>query len=301
MSHRRPLPSDLAHAPFSTSEARDRGVAEHRLRAADLTHPFHGVIDPRSGVGLLRDRCAGYAPRLRDGQVFSHTTAVLLHGAPVPRRVEHEVHVSVAFPRTPPRTAGAIGHSLRRLDPTLLDGLPVSDAAAAWCESAAVLRREELVAVGDALVTGLRIAGVRSAAATDPSRLAAALRARPRGRGAGRAAWALPRIRTGVDSPRETELRLLLVRHRLPEPEADVPIEVAGRVLHADIAYPTARVLLEYEGDVHRVDRWRWMADIRRRELFEDAGFRVIRVVAADLEDPAPLIARVRRLVRGAP
>jgi hypothetical protein len=39
------------------------------------------------------------------------------------------------------------------------------------------------------------------------------------------------------------------------------------------------------------------MRDIRRRELFEDAGFRHIRVVAADLVDPAPLINRLRRLL----
>lgn len=88
------------------------------------------------------------------------------------------------------------------------------------------------------------------------------------------------------------------MRFRLPEPATDCPIEVAGgRILHSDLGYPDARIALEYEGDEHRTNRRRWMRDIRRRELMEDAGWRVIRVVQADLDDPAALIARIRRLL----
>ena len=295
MSRRRPLPAVLLHAPFSTAEALDLHVDEHRLRAGDLAHPFHGVVTARIGDGSLRSRCDDYAPRLLAGQLFSHTTATQLHGAPAPRRVASQLHVSVAFPRTPPRTSGVLGHALRHPDPRMRDGLPVSAAAAAWCEAAAILGREELVAVGDALVTGRRRNGIRGTGSTDVTARAAAVEQRRGARGMQGARWALERIRSGVDSPRETELRLLLLRQGLPEPDVDVPIAVDGRVLHADLAYPRAGIVLEYEGDVHRVDRRQWMRDIRRRELFEDTGHRVIRVVASDLRAPATLVARLRR------
>jgi very-short-patch-repair endonuclease len=90
------------------------------------------------------------------------------------------------------------------------------------------------------------------------------------------------------------------VRGRLPEPLVDHAIPVAGGlVLHADLAYADARIVLDYEGDVHRVDRATWLRDLQRRELFEDAGWRVIRVTSADLfGDPDALIARLRTLRR---
>jgi hypothetical protein len=204
----------------------------------------------------------------------------------------------VRFPRTPPRLVGATGHSLRRLEPSSRFGLPVSAAAAAWCESAGFLDRVELVAAGDALVSGPRVDGVRAAGVATLAELRQAQAKRPRSPGAGRARWALDRIRVGVDSFAETQLRLLLVRHRLPEPTTDCEIDVrGGLVLHSDLGYPGAMIALEYEGDQHRIDRQRWMRDIGRRELMEDAGWRVVRVTHADLDDPAVLVSRLRRLL----
>jgi triosephosphate isomerase len=127
--------------------------------------------------------------------------------------------------------------------------------------------------------------------------VASVLRGSP---GSGKVAWALPRIRSGVDSRPETLLRLLCVRARLPEPVVDHAISVAGGlVLHADLAYVDARIVLDYEGDAHRVDRATWLRDLQRRELFEDAGWRVIRVTSADLfGDPDAFVARLRTLRR---
>lgn len=179
-------------------------------------------------------------------------------------------------------------------------GLTVADAAHAWCQAGAILSREDLVAAGDALLTGPRVQGVRQPGVTVWERLAAAaseLRGSP---GAAKVAWALPRLRSGIDSRPESLLRLRCVRARLPEPSVDVPIAVAGGlVLHADLAYISARIVLEYEGDVHRVDRATWLRDLRRRELLEDAGWRVIRVTSADLFDaPDAFTARLRTLLR---
>lgn len=89
------------------------------------------------------------------------------------------------------------------------------------------------------------------------------------------------------------------MRGRLPEPTPDFEVAVTGGLLlHADLAFPRERVLLDYEGDGHRVDRTTWLRDLRRRELFEDAGYRVIRVTAADLfHEPDAFLARLRAVL----
>jgi hypothetical protein len=104
-------------------------------------------------------------------------------------------------------------------------------------------------------------------------------------------------VRVGAESRPETLLRLCIVDAGLPEPEVGVAVPVATGtvVLHPDLAYPGLRIAIEYEGERHR-DPGRWERDIERRELFEDAGWRVIRVTAAGLADPAALIDRIRRV-----
>ena len=298
MPRRKPLPAALRGRAIRTTEAPEWGVTERRMWARDIQHPYHGVVGVDLRLTTVLERCWAYEPRLLDGQLFSHCTALALWGAPIPGSRADSLHLSVRFPRTPPRTVGAVGHSLKRWESTIRFGLPVSTPAASWCESAALLDRIELVAAGDALVTGPRVDGKRGIPPTAIADLRRALTARSGSPGAGRALWALDRIRTGVDSFTETHLRLVLVRHRLPEPVTDCPVAVAGGLFfRADLGYVEARIAIEYEGDAHRTDRRRWMRDIRRRELMEDAGWRVIRVVQADLDDPTVLIARIRHLL----
>ncbi|GIT80450.1 hypothetical protein LLS1_21190 [Leifsonia sp. LS1] len=69
-------------------------------------------------------------------------------------------------------------------------------------------------------------------------------------------------------------------------------------VARVDLAYPTAKVALEYEGDIHRVDRDVWRKDLRRRERLADLGWRMVRVSGDDIAHPAELLTRVRRLLQ---
>ncbi|MET0673839.1 MAG: hypothetical protein ABWY37_10130, partial [Microbacterium pygmaeum] len=69
---------------------------------------------------------------------------------------------------------------------------------------------------------------------------------------------------------------------------------------HADLGYPDARVVLEYQGDHHRSDRKQWLDDLHRVQLMQDAGYHVIQVGAHDLvPDCSDLAARVRRALAG--
>ena len=115
--------------------------------------------------------------------------------------------------------------------------------------------------------------------------------------GCGRIREALPLARPGVESPKETETRLLLVSFGLPEPAVQHVVSAGGRFLaRVDLAYPEYRIAIEDEGDGHRTDRDQWRADIRRQRDLEDHGWLVIRMTELDLRDGGAVIAaRVRR------
>ena len=107
-------------------------------------------------------------------------------------------------------------------------------------------------------------------------------------------------MRIGAASRPETLLRLVIVAAGLPEPVIAAPVEVAGGrlTLHPDLAYPDLRIAIEYEGDGHREAR-RWERDIERRELLEDAGWRVIRIThRALVGDPDAVVERIHRARR---
>ena len=227
-------------------------------------------------------------------------TAALLFDAPIPETVvSADLDVAVAFPRTPPRGRGVTGHRVTSVAVTLLDGLPVAAAPDVFCQLGAILSGRDLVAVGDSFVTGPRVAGARAPSRCRIDDLRAAALTHRSKRGAARVAWALDRVRSGADSRPETWLRLLLIEAGLPEPELDVEVDVgSGLRLHPDLAFSAGKIAFEYEGDGQRVSAWTWRRDIERRELFEAAGWRVIRVTVEDVfRDADRFVARVRRIL----
>ena len=299
MASRVPLPTALRDSAFRAADAAEHGIGRGRLRSPDVAHPFHGVNSVGLDLDHILERCRAAEPLLDHGRWFSHTTALALWGAPLPRSVV-DIHVSVLFPRTPPRRRGVIGHALASIEPALRLGLPVVAPADAWCQAASILSREECVVVADFLLTGRKVGTHREPALVTLAELEIAADRHRGARGALRVAWALPRARVGPDSRPESLLRLLLVAHRIEEPTIGHPIEVeGGLVLHPDLALVRARVVLEYEGDGHRLDRRTWLADIARRELIESAGWRVVRVTSVDLfEQPRAFVERLRAILR---
>ena len=111
---------------------------------------------------------------------------------------------------------------------------------------------------------------------------------------------ALPRLSDRSESYRESILRVLILDAGLPQPEVNYEIRgVRGRVVaRVDLAWPDEKVAVEYEGDHHRTDRVQWQRDLRRIEVLQDAGWRVVRVSADDLAAPEALFTRLRRLLQ---
>jgi hypothetical protein len=120
-------------------------------------------------------------------------------------------------------------------------------------------------------------------------------------RGRLRALAALGEIREGSASPMETLARLLFVRAGLPEPQLNADIlDRGGRWLACvDLYWPGSQLVVEYDGDLHRVDRDQWQADIRRRRRIEAAGYRFVVMTANDLGPGARALVRLVRDLLG--
>jgi AbiEi antitoxin C-terminal domain/Protein of unknown function (DUF559) len=126
---------------------------------------------------------------------------------------------------------------------------------------------------------------------------------RRRGMKAARAAIEL--VDGGSQSPKETWLRLLLVRAGFPRPQTQIAVrnEWGWPEAYLDWGYlPLAgegwediKVAVEYDGDQHRSSRAQYVKDIRRFEMLERRGWIVVRIVAEDRrEDIIRRVAEAR-------
>lgn len=97
----------------------------------------------------------------------------------------------------------------------------------------------------------------------------------------------------GAQSPKETWLRLVLIRAGYERPQTQIPLyEYGAPVAHLDMGWPSIRVAVEYDGDQHRTDRATYVKGIRRDELIARLDWLNVRVVKEDRE--IDVLARVR-------
>lgn len=308
MTERRELPYFLVQNAFATARADELGLSRGRMRASDLQTPFRGVRSEGLDLDNLVHRCRAATAFMGEFDAFSHSTALALWGAPLPVGLDGALHIATRG-TTRRRRARVVGHRVAAQTPLQAspDGFITVAPATAWCQFASQRGGRTskkmllaLVAAGDHLITGRRIPGGRATAACTFAQLRHAVGVHGRARGARLLAEALPLVRGGVDSPRETELRLLLIDEGLIAPEVGHVVHTRLGPLSPDLAYPHRRVLLEYEGDAHRTDRRRWRGDFDRVRAFQEAGWTVIRVNADDLTDAkrrGALIAQLRALL----
>lgn len=111
--------------------------------------------------------------------------------------------------------------------------------------------------------------------------------------GAGRLR-SLASLAAPAESPMETRLRWLLIQAHLPRPEVQMNLRdgAARFVGRADLYYPANRLVLEYDGSNHSE---RIVEDNRRQNLLINAGFRLLRFTAADINGRSDVVvAQVR-------
>lgn len=286
---------------FRVEDALAVGMPRSSLYGRRYHRPFHGVRTDRAPRDHL-EKCRAAALALPPGAIFSHWSAAVLHGIPLPRQAEPaEVDVSVFEPGHRPRGAGIAGHRLAHNGQRIvrLHGLNVFAPEEAWVQLGASLPPDELVVIGDYLITGDEpYSG--SPPPVGRELLDAALARHGARRGAASLRSALPRVRYGSLSPQESRLRLALIDAGLPEPASNYTVRNAsGRVTAMiDLAYPAFGVAVEYLGDHHRLTADAYRKDIARRERLVQSGWEVVFVTAAD--DFSAVATRVRTAMRRA-
>ncbi|TFD84163.1 hypothetical protein [Cryobacterium psychrotolerans] len=292
MASRLPLPPGLRDGSFTTRTAAARGIGEGRLRGPDLARPFHGIRSPDSPVSVY-ERAGALQLRMPDAAFFCTVTAALILGIPLPPRLARapQLHVGMPAPMRAYRAAGSIGHKLQ-LGPDDVgerQGLRLTTAARTWCDLAAVLDVEDLVAAGDYIIHHRHPLAGRAD-------LAAAADRHPARRWRARLLEALGLLDDRAESPPESVIRVTIVRAGILGLAVNHPIADAfGRVIaRADLCFPVHRVIFEYQGDYHRSEPDRWRKDRTRVARLTALGWHVVEIAADELADRRMLLRLIR-------
>lgn len=168
----------------------------------------------------------------------------------------------------------------------VVDGVRATTPARTALDLACRYPVDEAVAMIDALARATRLKKA------DVELLLATGRYKGR-RGIRQARITLPLVNPGAESPRETWLRLLLIRAGFPPPATQIPVYDEYRQLVAvlDMGWEAIKLAIEYDGDHHRTNRWQFNKDIQRAETIAQLGWIDVRVTAEDTE--GGVIARV--------
>ena len=290
------LPEALRRGPFSVSELRTKGLPASRLRHEHLVRPTRSVRSTSEPAGTV-ERAAAFAVALPADCAFSHVTAAVLLGLPLPPALEGQLDLDVMRETSRPRIrrSGCLGHrGLEGREVLRVRGVRAVAPADTWVDLGEVLHRglgvEDLVVVGDV---------VANRYADGPAALFEALDRRTRARGAEELRRAGRLVRAGVRSPQESRARLMLVRAGFPEPEvnADVHDAAGGWLLEGDLVWRRQRVIGEYQGEDH-ASRRQGSSDAHRAGLAHAAGWTVVELFAEDLSRPPRRRVTLLRLAR---
>lgn len=277
---------------FSVRDAVASGRSRFALRHVGVRAPYSGVRSSGASPAVddIEASAAEYVPLLRSGQFFSHKTALGLLGVPLPPfPYVPGVHVSAHRPGREPRVNGIRGHRLQARDPAVFltrRGWPVEHPVRAWRQCGTLWRIDDLVAAADFLLTD---ATPRIEAEELAAEIARMGDARKR-----ILTQALRLSRFGPRSASETRLRLLLTRHALPEPEISwVLRDTTGAfVAELDLAYPSWRVAVEYDGRVHAEDMRQFARDADRWDAIRERGWEHVRILFHHTRGDGSIAAR---------
>jgi hypothetical protein len=268
--------------PFIGIEA----IASGRLTAYALRSSFiavhHDVYLPTDAevTAVTRAKAAWLWSR-RNG-VIAGQSAAALHGA---KWVDNGAPAQLIYNnRHPSKGIRTWADRFDEDEVQLVDGMLVTTPARTALDLACRYPVDSAVAKIDALARATKLK------AADVELLADRYVGR---RGIRRARLALDLVDAGAESPRETSLRLLLIRAGFPRPETQIPVYDEYGVLVAvlDMGWENIKVAADYEGDHHR-SRTRFNKDIRRHEDVTELGWIDVRVTSQDTE--GGIIRRMR-------
>jgi len=275
----------VLNGPFIGSEALANGlVKKHQLRSQYCAlFPDVYVPEGREQIGLQERARAAWLWSHREG-VIAGVTASALHGA---KWIDDTLPIELVWANARrPRGLHTYDMSLRINEYRDLAGMGVTTVARTGFDIARRSRFGDAVARLDALgnATGLRADEVRAVAR------------RHRGaRGLRQLEVVLDLYDAGAASPRETWLRLFLMRKGFPRPQTQIPVlsPDGERRYYLDMGWPELMLAVEYDGEQHRVDPEQYAYDIRRSEDIHELGWNRVRVVKKHKD--GDVLARVER------
>jgi very-short-patch-repair endonuclease len=261
--------------PATLALAGEAGISRKQLRHRDVVRLSRDTYLPRALLHDVTVRIAAVLLTAPPNAVVSHFTAATVWGLAVPmQREDPRVHLTVdtgsavrsRADRSMHRSPLVPGDVVERL------GFRVTTPQRTWRDLAATLAPPALLAVTDQLLA-------HWCPLTD---LRAQLQLRPSGRGSARARAVLPIADPRSDSPMESVLRWLMHAAGVPTPELQYAIRTADGEFKADFAWPELKVLVEFDGAVHR-ERGVFVRDLRRQNALVAAGWTVLRFSGADV------------------
>lgn len=271
--------------PFRGSDAVARGlVTEGALRGRRFVRLFPDIYVPAEvEIDLTVRSLAAYLLFARCGGVLAGYSAAAVLGADcAPPGAPAEVLVAGHVRRHP-------GCEVRRgtvpdfADRRTARGCRVtSPLRTAWD----LARRPDTV---EAVVALDALAGLGRFA---PSALLDRRASAPGARGCRRLDRVVELADPRAESPMESRLRLVLVLAGLPRPEAQFRLDVDGREVRFDLAYPAVKLAIEYDGGRHDGDLDR-RRDVRAGRL----GWYTARFTARDIAAPEATAESVRLLL----
>lgn len=285
-------PGQLRGQPFVGSEAVAAGhLTRSRLLGSAFQRVLHGVyIDANSRIdhGI---RCRAAALLLPPSIALSGLSAAWWYGI---RLAGKEDRVLAASPRLVhvdgPR--GVLIHQtpLDLQDVSVVSGLTITTPARAAWDIATLEAFPTAVAALDAM---LHCGVLGHAELSNRIAMSGGL-------------WRVSRVRHVLglvdgrsESPPESRLRLRFVEAGLPPAVPQYEVRKNGEfIARVDLAWPAARVAVEYDGAYH-ADPLQMRRDRRRLNALVDAGWLVIHATASDLHAPDTLIAQVKAALRG--
>lgn len=290
-----PLPTVhlLRDHPLAAVRARVRSGAWTTVRPGAYVDTPE-TDDPYAAARIMAlGRIAAAIRQLETPLVASHSSAALLWGLPAPATCGVEV-----IQRTGPsgNARGLVRHA-HRLDNAhraTVSGLPVTAPVRTVVDCAMSLGSRAALVVADAALH----AGVSRDECVE------LLASMPGRRGVVQARACLELADDGAESPGESLVRFAFLAAGLPVPETQVPVETHLGTFWSDLGWPAWRLLAEYDG------RGKYtatgpttsavLAEKRRQDAIEEAGYRVLRITAEDLRVPERLVARILRALPSA-
>lgn len=243
---------------------------------------------PDDARTLALARMSALRRQLTCDAVVSHTSAALLWGLPV-LRAPTTTHITQRYssraggPADLTRHRPAVGDD----DVVALHGLRVTSLERTVVDCART----------ESIRGGVVVADAALHRGADVLRCHDLLTGMAGRRGVVRARTVLDLADDGAESAGESLARVALLAAGAPPPQTQVAAPTHLGTYWADVGWPEACVLAEYDG------RGKYagtpdavLREKRREDALFDAGWRLLRLVAEDLRDPATLTRRLRRL-----